>query len=730
MSLLLWLLVETVGAVVGVVTPAVAAAVAPVVAAAAVVPVVAAAAAAGRATATGATGAATAAEAGAPGRLPATAGRQLVPPTISHPCVGSPTVLRRTCPCRLRWLLVAAAPADAPPPDASWSITLSPVRRDDGESPAEFEARAAALRRYNLRGVVLGKRVPPFAAGATPPGFAPIPPGAVNWTANSAGGTGGGSAETIVSTPGETEVVFAVEEEGGRGTAAPPTCAATLFVRLLSLPPTCPVRCIEESGDCGGIKVGGLVWQALSVVSPGRRAAAVGSRRAVTATLPLVAARGANAASAVARRRPTQPRSTLLAPVSRVVGGRPVAPAEQQRLVYMVGADGSMCSGSVISPTHVLTAAHCVVAVDSTVYVGGSGGSAATLGTPHTVARFVPHPRFATDEVLHDVAVVELDSPVRPPAGGELPVMGLPRPGTAPRVDSYARVAGYGEVDAGIDMEPVDATLLAVDIRVLAKSVCLAAYRRAAAGAPLTGLSAQIGDPVLVCAGYLDGGCDTCAGDSGGPLYQTATQVVRGSTAVLTTFVQVGVTAFGEGCANVDQPGVYTLVAPHTLWIEGVMAGGDGAINDITDDGEEGEGEEEQVGGGDAGDGGEGEAEEEGGATPARPDGPGPVGTPSDGGGADAAIPPADGDAPTPDGGGIDGRDTPDAGGGGVDPSGDGDSSSGSSGGSGVAEWWVIALGSGSAILGVTGVVVGFALLRKRRQAAANDVQQPNDGDP
>lgn len=436
-------------------------------------------------------------------------------------------------------------------------------------------------------------------------------------------------------------------------------------------------------------------------------------RAAVTALLP--AAPQAHAVEGVARRRGMRPRATLPAPVARVVGGRPVGPAEQRLLVYMVDANDSVCSGSVISATHVLTAAHCAVAVNSTVYVGGSGGSASARGTPHSVSRFVPHPRFAADSGLNDVAVVKLASPVLSPAG-EVPVMALPRPGAELLVDSYARVAGYGVVDASILRDPRGGTLLSVDVRVLAKPLCMAAYRRAAAGAPLTGLYANIGDPVLVCAGFLDGGCDSCAGDSGGPLYQTISRVVGGVE--VTSTVQVGVTSFGEGCANVDQPGVYSLVAPHTDWIEGVMAGGSGAI-----DGVNGGGSEEEGGGGPAIGGEEGGAQ---GGTPVRPNnGSVPVVAPA-GGGSGAAGPPANSTSPTPNGGG-DGRAPPDAGVGGGDASGGGNSSSSSSGGG--AAWWVIALSSGGAIMGVTAAVVGGALLHQRRQAQSNG-PRPQGGDP
>lgn len=90
-------------------------------------------------------------------------------------------------------------------------------------------------------------------------------------------------------------------------------------------------------------------------------------------------------------------------------------------------------------------------------------------------------------------------------------------------------------------------------VPIVGQRQCRAAYRRY-----------TITDNMF-CAGFKDGGSDTCSGDSGGPLLCR----MRGRWTV------VGVTSFGDGCGRRGKYGIYASVANHVRWIAASVAAGD-----------------------------------------------------------------------------------------------------------------------------------------------------------
>lgn len=54
-----------------------------------------------------------------------------------------------------------------------------------------------------------------------------------------------------------------------------------------------------------------------------------------------------------------------------------------------------------------------------------------------------------------------------------------------------------------------------------------------------------------ICAGEYTGGKDTCQGDSGGPLF--VKEIING----IEKFILVGITSYGDGCAQPGFPGYF-----------------------------------------------------------------------------------------------------------------------------------------------------------------------------
>lgn len=76
----------------------------------------------------------------------------------------------------------------------------------------------------------------------------------------------------------------------------------------------------------------------------------------------------------------------------------------------------------------------------------------------------------------------------------------------------------------------------------------------------------QFGDRVI-CAGFTDGGQDSCGGDSGGPIMfpHNRNRTYR--------YFQIGIVSFGHACAHPNIPAIYTNVLKFTDWIDWVLGG-------------------------------------------------------------------------------------------------------------------------------------------------------------
>jgi secreted trypsin-like serine protease len=156
------------------------------------------------------------------------------------------------------------------------------------------------------------------------------------------------------------------------------------------------------------------------------------------------------------------------------------------------------------------------------------------LGESVPVDEVRTHELYMGAEQGHDVALLHLSRPSTfVPA--ELVASGWTGPGLLAAVIGYGLTTEYASTTSPILRE--------TEVPIYAQATCRAAYP----GLPST----------VLCAGYPEGGRDSCQGDSGGGLF------VQESG-----WHQVGITSFGEGCARPGKPGAYTAVGVVRDWID------------------------------------------------------------------------------------------------------------------------------------------------------------------
>lgn len=89
--------------------------------------------------------------------------------------------------------------------------------------------------------------------------------------------------------------------------------------------------------------------------------------------------------------------------------------------------------------------------------------------------------------------------------------------------------------------------LLAAQVKIVEQTACARAYLRIAT------ITAS-----MLCANATQPARDACQGDSGGPL--------------VSNNLLVGIVSWGEGCAELSYPGVYTRVSSYYSWIHDKLA--------------------------------------------------------------------------------------------------------------------------------------------------------------
>ncbi|XP_047199102.1 transmembrane protease serine 9 [Hippoglossus stenolepis] len=205
------------------------------------------------------------------------------------------------------------------------------------------------------------------------------------------------------------------------------------------------------------------------------------------------------------------------------------------------------CGATLIQSKWILTAAHCIKSDPSPSNWAVSLGSVLRSGIGALVIpiqRVIIHPAFNGTNMDYDVALLELAVPA--PVSYTIQSVCLPSPVHLFLADAECYIAGWGSMREGGSLTNL---LQKAAVKIIEQADCQQSY-----GNVLT--------PNMMCAGYMEGGRDTCLGDSGGPL---TCRKPSGQWFV------AGVTSWGHGCGRIGFPGVYTRVTSVRKWISTYM---------------------------------------------------------------------------------------------------------------------------------------------------------------
>jgi len=230
----------------------------------------------------------------------------------------------------------------------------------------------------------------------------------------------------------------------------------------------------------------------------------------------------------------------------RIVGGQIANPNSWPWQIGLKKYGSFFCGGSLINNQWILTAAHCEQTVNGlTIHLGdhnirqdGSGE------TQITASRWISHPQYDDYNIVNDVALIKLSSPVQ--YNSNISPVCLPN-GKQPAIGSRGFTTGWGIINADGSGD-ISTYLRQVGIPVNDPSVCN--YQ----GFP---------PETQICAGIRSNSSprDSCQGDSGGPFVQ--------KDAATGKWYIAGIVSYGVGCGG---RGAYTKVSAYESWIAQTIA--------------------------------------------------------------------------------------------------------------------------------------------------------------
>lgn len=247
---------------------------------------------------------------------------------------------------------------------------------------------------------------------------------------------------------------------------------------------------------------------------------------------------------------------------SRIVGGTEADRHEMPFVVSITRRGGHFCGATILNEHWLLTAGHCVCNglnqfmkphhISGIVALHSISEHQKNQLTRSSIEvdfkSIVVHHGYSCTKIQDDIALLQMSKPlstgltVKPIC---LATNNLPE-------TTLAVVSGWGWTNEDFSEGIRSDKLRKASVQIWSNSECEKSFRE-------NGKADYSIRETQMCAGFKNGGVDSCWADSGGPL-------------VSDNNVLVGVVSTGIGCARPGLPGVYTRVSQYISWISSVVS--------------------------------------------------------------------------------------------------------------------------------------------------------------